>query len=133
MNGRLFVATVTALFVATSPLSAAEGFRESSRVGRALAGRVAGEPVNCISPSTIRSTTIVPGLGIVYHARGGKVYLNRPVSGRDSLDDWDVLVTEVRGGSVCAGEALKLVDPSTHIMTGLIFLGKFVPYSKIRN
>ncbi len=133
MNGRLFVATVTALFEATSPLSAAEGFRESSRVGRALAGRVAGEPVSCINPSTIRSTTIVPGLGIVYHARGGKIYLNQPVSGQSSLNDWDVLVTEIRGGSICNGEVVKLIDPSTHMLTGLIFLGKFVPYTKTRS
>lgn len=75
---------------------------------------------------------MLPGVGIVYHARGGTIYLNRPVSGQGSLDDWDVLVTEVRGGSICNGQPVKLVDPSSHAMTGLIFLGEFVPHRRTR-
>lgn len=132
MKGKAFTVGA-ALLAANSPLCAAEGVRDREELGRGLAGRVAGEPVPCIASSTIRSTTVVPDVGIVYRARGGKIYLNQPVAGQSSLNDWDVLVTEIRGGFICDRQLVKVVDPSTRIVTGLIFLGKFVPYTKRRH
>lgn len=132
MNAKWLMITAV-LLVANSALSAAEWRSDNEDLAPQLAGRTAGEPVSCINSSSFRSTTVIPGVGIVYRGRGGKVYLNEPISGGKSLNQWDVLVTEVRGGAICRGEVVKSIDPSTRMLTGLLFLGDFVPYTRTRN
>ena len=100
-----------------------------TKLAKALAGRVAGKPVNCINLRDIRSSTIFDRTAILYDA-GGKLYLNRPRSGASSLDNDDILVTKTNSSQLCSIDMVRLVDRTAHFPTGFVTLGEFVPYSK---
>ncbi|HEX9954288.1 MAG TPA: hypothetical protein VGB48_03620 [Allosphingosinicella sp.] len=94
-----------------------------------IAGKVEGAPVDCIDTSHIRSTRVIDKTAIVYEV-GRVTYVNRPASGARSLDQWDTLVTETHSSQLCSRDTVKLFDSSTRMQTGLVLLGKFVPYRK---
>lgn len=100
-----------------------------AKLTKALAGRVAGKPVNCITLSNIRSSTIYDKTAILYDA-GGKLYVNRPRSGASSLDSDSILVTKTIGSQLCSIDMVRLIDRTARFPTGFVSLGEFVPYSK---
>ena len=102
---------------------------DEAKLSKALAGRVAGTPVSCISLRDIRSSTIIDRTAIIYQV-GNKLYVNRPTGGASSLDDDDILVTKTGTNQLCSIDVVHLVDRSTHFPSGFVNLGKFVPYSK---
>jgi len=121
-----------ALMVAASPAAAAPADRAAAaeaKLAKALEGRVAGEPVRCISQRNIRSTRIIDRTAILYEV-GGKLYLNRPDAGASTLDDDDILVTKTNGTQLCDMDIVRLVDRSGHFPRGFVNLGQFVPYAK---
>ena len=59
-----------------------------------LAGRVAGEPVQCIDLHRVRSSQVINDTAIIYDA-GSVLYVNRPGNGADSLDRNDTMVTRL--------------------------------------
>lgn len=102
-----------------------------ARLAREIHGRVAGEPVDCLSLRRIRSSRIIDRTAIVYDV-GGTIYVNRPRSGAESLDRWDTLVTDTHSSQLCNIDVVKLYDASIGMQTGFVFLGEFVPYRKPR-
>jgi hypothetical protein len=115
---------------AALPLSAASAERltPEAKLEKALEGRVAGEPVDCINIRDVRSSRIINDTAIVYDA-GNTLYVNRP-AGRESLDQWDVLVTKLHNSRLCSRDVVELYDPAARMQTGFVFLGEFVPYRK---
>lgn len=114
-----------------APAYAAERNPEAE-LSRAIQGRAAGEPVDCIDLNRVRSTRIIDDTAIVYDA-GSVVYVNRPRSGAESLDRWDTLVTRLWSGSrLCSIDTVRLVDTSSRMTTGVVFLGEFVPYRRVQ-
>lgn len=128
---RKILMTLTALAALSAAPASAERQSPEAQLAGIIDGRVAGEPQSCITVRNMNSQ-IVPGAGIVYEA-GGTVYVNRLRSGRDSLDRFDVLVSEIRGGQLCSGETIRLMDSSTHMLSGIVFLDDFVPYRRVRS
>ncbi len=118
------------LLLATSA-SAAPRLSPEAKLARALDGRVAGEPVNCISLGRVRSSRIIDDTAILYEA-GSTIYVNRPRAGRESLDRWDTLVTKLFTSQLCSTDVIHLYDTSARMQTGLVFLGEFVPYKRVR-
>lgn len=113
--------------------AAAAGDREAkaqARLTKALEGRVAGEPVRCISLSNVWSTEIIDNQAILYKAAGGRVYVNTPRFGREFLDDDDILVSESWGSQLCNLDKVRLVNRGARFETGFVGLGEFVPYTK---
>lgn len=104
--------------------------KAEAQLAKKLEGRVAGEPVRCISLPTIRSSTVIDGVGIVYDS-GNTLYVNRPANGASTLDDDDILVTNTTGTQLCDLDIVRLVDRGTRFQTGFVGLGKFVPYKKV--
>jgi hypothetical protein len=102
-----------------------------TRLARELEGRVAGKPVDCIDLRQVRSSRIIDRTAIVYDA-GGTLYVNRPEAGRESLDHWDTLVTRTHSSRLCSIDTVNLYDTSARMQTGVVFLGDFVPYRKIK-
>lgn len=96
-----------------------------------LANRTAGTPVSCISLTRSRSSQVIPGRAIVYRD-GGTLYVNRPQSGAESLDDNSILVTRSIGTQLCRGEAVNLIDRGAGFQRGFVLLGDFVPYRKVK-
>lgn len=124
---------VTPLLLAAAmlaaPATAARRDPPELKLQKLLAGRVAGQPVNCISLSDARSSEIIDGKAIVYRV-GGRLYVNEPRSGAAQLDDDDVLVTRTSGSQLCSIDSVQLLDRSARIPHGFVVLGKFVPYTK---
>lgn len=105
--------------------------RGEAELERALAGRVAGEPVDCISLFGSSSSQVIDNTAILYRV-GGTIYVNRPRAGADSLDRDDTLVTRLFGDSrLCNIDTIRTVDLRTGFMTGIVFLGEFVPYRRV--
>lgn len=119
------------LLLAATPGYAAPRMNPEEELSRALAGRVAGEPVSCINLRNIRSSRIIRDTAILYEA-GSVVYLNRPTSGRESLDDWNILVTRTHSSQLCSIDVVTLIDRGSNFYSGSIFLGEFVPYRRVR-
>ena len=125
------VLAATALLSLAPSAQAGPRLSPEEQLAKALEGRVAGEPVRCISYSRINSSRIIEGAAIIYDA-GGTLYVNRPDSGAEALDDNDILVTRLHGSQLCDNDVTELVDRSSRMMSGLVFLGEFVPYKKVK-
>jgi hypothetical protein len=100
------------------------------RLAKILDGRVAGEPVNCISLFDSRTQQVIDKTAIVY-GNGSTIYVNRPSNARD-LDDDDVLVSDIRGSSqICNVDIVRLHDRSGGWYRGFVGLEQFVPYRRV--
>lgn len=107
--------------------------RATAELAKALEGRVAGKPVDCLNLRDIRSTQIIDRTAIIYETRGGTIYVNKPEGGANSLDKWDVLVTDTHSTQLCDVDIVRLFDTGSRIETGFVNLGEFVPYRKAKN
>lgn len=126
---RKFLALLAAgTLVGIAPAQAAAPDPEA-QLARAIEGRVAGEPVDCVDLHRVRSTQVIPNTAIIYDA-GRTIYVNRPRSGADSLDRWDTMVTRLYSSRLCSIDTVRMIDPTTHMLTGIVFLGDFVPYQR---
>jgi hypothetical protein len=114
-----------------TPVVAAPRDTPELRLQKVLAGRVAGKLTDCISLSSVNSTQIIGGRAIIYKA-GGKVYVNEPRSGAETLRDDDILLTQTFGSQLCSIDSVKLLDRGARFQRGFVTLGKFVPYSLVK-
>lgn len=101
-----------------------------AELAKMLEGRVAGEPVKCLSNFTLRDSTVIDRTAIVYRS-GSTLYVNRPRSGADRLDDDDILVTQLTGSQLCNIDKIDLVDRGSRMWSGFVMLGDFVPYKRV--
>lgn len=116
------------LLAAALPANAARVDPET-RLAKALEGRVAGKPVDCIRQQQIQSTQIFEKTAILYKT-GSTWYVNRPESGRNFLNRDDILVTNTHSPNLCSIDIVRLLDSGTRMSSGSLGLGKFVPYTK---
>ena len=124
----LLIAAVTL----ATPAVAAHRDNPEIQLQKALAGRVAGKPTNCITLSGVNSTQIIDGKAIIYRD-GSRLYVNVPRSGADTLRDDDILVTRTFGSQLCSIDMVRLIDRSSRFPRGFVSLGQFVPYTKVKN
>jgi len=110
------------------PTANAKGEAELAKM---LEGRVAGEPVRCVSTSSLGQSTVIDKTAIVYRV-GSKLYVNRPRGGADQLSDDEILVTKVYGSQLCNIDKIDLVDRTSQMWSGFVVLGDFVPYTKVK-
>ncbi len=111
--------------------SAQKGGKDGeAELAKAIAGRTAGKPVDCINLRDIRSSKIIDGTAIVYEMNNGVKYVNRPRTGAETLDWTDVLVTETTLSQLCRIDTVRLYDTGIRSVTGWVGLGEFVPYPK---
>ena len=100
-----------------------------ARLARMLDGRVAGEPVRCITTFRNNSPQIIDRVALV-HDEGDTIYVARPERPR-SLDSQDILLIERFSSSqLCASDHMRTIDRTGGFMTGLLFIKEFVPYTK---
>lgn len=105
--------------------------KQAAVLDKQLAGKVAGEPINCLSPVDARSPMRVSDNVLLYRVSKNKVYRNDLAGGCPGLArDDDIMVTRSYGGTqLCSGDIFKLVDRSSGMWTGSCSFGKFVPYT----
>ena len=130
--------TVAAVLAAATLLSLSVAADARSRMApeeklaKLLDGRVAGEPRDCIYLPSIHGSRIIDRTAIVYDA-GRTLWVNRPRIGAESLDDNDILVTDIHGSGsqLCSIDIVRLHDQSSFFYSGFVGLGEFVPYRKV--
>jgi hypothetical protein len=122
---------IAAGLAALSAAAPAASPDREEQLERALRGRVAGEPVHCIDMSRVTGSTIIPGTAVIYDA-GSVLYVNRPDSGAESLDRWDILVTRLYTSQLCNTDTVDLIDQGSQAFSGILFLGDFVPYRRVQ-
>lgn len=120
----------TLLAALAMPASAAVQKDGEAELAKAVAGRTAGKPVDCINLRDIRSSKIIDGTAIVYEMNNGVKYVNRPRTGAETLDWTDVLVTETTLSQLCRIDTVRLYDNGLRMVTGWVGLGDFVPYPR---
>lgn len=121
---------IAAVALAT-PAVAARRDTPDVQLQKALAGRVAGTPTDCISLTGVDSSQIIDGKAIIYRV-GSRLYVNEPTAAAESLRDDDILVTETFGSQLCSIDVVHLVDRASRFPRGFVSLGKFVPYTKAK-
>ena len=131
---RKLIPLLTAALVLGAGVGAAQARERDpeAQLARLVQGRVAGEPVSCIDLFRVRSSHVVPGTAIVYDA-GSIVYVNRPRNGAEELNRFDTLVTRTPSTQLCSVDVIHTVDLTSNTLTGVVFLGDFVPYRRIRH
>jgi hypothetical protein len=129
-----YIATIiAAAAIAAMPATATamERMAPEERLAKLLEGRVAGEPQDCISLSTVTSSQVIDKTAIVYRV-GGTLWVNRPEGGAESLDDGDILVTKLSGSQLCRIDTIQLQHRGSNMYSGFVSLGKFVPYRRAK-
>ncbi len=121
------IAAVSLLAAGSAASATPDGATE---LARALEGREAGEPVECINLAQVRNTRVIEETAIVYRI-GSTLYVNRPRAGADALDRWDTQVTRTPSNRLCSTDTVRMIDPNSRILRGTVFLGQFVPYRRI--
>jgi hypothetical protein len=93
-------------------------------------GRTAGRPVACIPAQVSERLKIIDRTAVVYDG-GRTIYVAKPRDPR-TLDTNDILVINRFGSQLCKTDVVRTVDRSSGFMTGVVFLGDFVPYTSKR-
>lgn len=113
----------------TVPVAAGNVNRGEEKLAKLLEGRVAGEPVRCISTMGRDNPQIIDRVALV-QGRGATIYVARPSDPR-VLDSRDILLIERFSSSqLCAHDHMRMVDRHNGFVTGVVFLDDFVPYTK---
>lgn len=121
-------AAATALFAAPA-LEAKTKLTGEERLAKMLEGREAGEPVSCIGLFDSHNLRTIDKTALVYK-RGGTIWVNRPAN-PEALGANDVLIIKRTGSQLCKMDHVTTADQSTHMFSGAVFLGDFVPYRKV--
>jgi hypothetical protein len=124
------ILTGAALALSAATGASAETLAEKgeARLARMLEGRVAGEPVSCISAMRNNDIRIIEHVGLVYDA-GTTIYVARP-SDPKVFGPWDVPIIERFGSQLCKHDINRTIDRSDGFVSHVVFLGDFVPYTK---
>lgn len=130
-----YVAASVALSMILCPvvISARPVEQAEAQIAKALDGRVAGKPTDCLLQSNIRTSRIIDQTAILYEMNDGTIYLNRPTSGAAFLDSANALVTDTHTSQLCSIDIVRLYDTTSRFQRGSIGLGPFVPYPKPHN
>ena len=128
---RNILASLAALSLVATAAQAAPRQTAEEKLAKALEGREAGKPVDCIYQRDIRSSRIFDRTAILYELSNGTYYLNRPDAGASSLSWGDVLVTDTHSSQLCSIDVVRLYTTHPWMQSGFVNLSKFVPYKKV--
>ena len=100
----------------------------TQKMANALAGRTAGQPVNCINERS--KMQILDDSTILFRDRG-IVYVQQPRGGCHGLSNGMSLIRSSFGTTrICSGDINQIVDVRTGFGTGACTYSEFVPYRK---
>jgi hypothetical protein len=121
----VFALTAATAHAADKPTRAA---KSEARLAEMLKGRKAGEPVSCIPEFQASRIEVIEGVAMVY-GMGKTIYVAKP----DRPESWrwdDIMVVKRTGGQLCNTDIIHTVDRMSGFTTGVVFMSKFVPYTK---
>jgi hypothetical protein len=100
------------------------------RLAHMLEGRIAGQPMRCISEfSRGRDVQVIDRVGVVYDA-GDTIWVAR-AHDPDALRDRDILVVDrMSGGQLCRDDIKRTIDRYEGNLKSVVFVSDFVPYRR---
>lgn len=104
--------------------------KQAARLEAALDGKVAGEPVSCVSRYPSSSLTAISESVLLYRVSGRLAYRNDLIGSCTGLGRGDTLVIRPTGSGsqYCRGDIVRSADLVTGSITGGCALGSFTPY-----
>ena len=102
--------------------------KQAARLEAALEGKVAGEPVSCVSRYPGASLTAVSESVLLYRVSGRLFYRNDLIGSCTGLGRGDTLIIKPTGSQYCRGDIARSADLVTGSVTGGCALGSFTPY-----
>lgn len=128
----LFIFPLLALASCATP-NESSSENAQRQLARALEGRVAGTPVNCVSTSRLGGPQIIDNRTILYRESGRRVWRNDLPDDCPFLRDDRILVVELHGSSMCRNDTFSVLDRGgLRIPLGKCRLGQFTPYDRPR-
>jgi hypothetical protein len=131
MNLRIssLAAALTAALLVSSTAPAKPGNEKSAEaLAKALAGRTAGAPVDCINERS--RMQIIDDQTILFRDRS-IIYVQQPIGGCHGLSNNMSLIRNAFGTTrICSGDINRIVDIRTGFGTGACTYSDFVPYRK---
>jgi hypothetical protein len=124
--------TVTAALMLSScattgdSVSTAPDVTRDPAVARALAGKVAGTPVNCLSLIESRNSQTYRGT-IIYRVNRDLSYVNT-LNNCPILNEDRIPVTRSYGDKLCRGDIVEFIDRTLGTPFGGCAMGDFIPY-----
>ncbi|MDQ3246047.1 MAG: hypothetical protein M3Q52_03980 [Pseudomonadota bacterium] len=117
----------------TAPQAPVYNARAEAELQKALIGKVAGAPLDCLQRSRTQDMIRIDGNTILFRDGRNRIYRNEINGVCDGLDrSSTALVTRNLGGGgqLCRGDIAQVVDTSTGMTVGSCSLGDFVPYTR---
>lgn len=110
--------------------AAAPAAPRKDALAEALAGRVAGKPVDCVEHSRLDGPQIIDEKTLIYRESGRRIWRNDLIAACPGLRPMDTLVVDVFGSQLCRNDHFRSVSPGMTIPGAICLLGKFTPYDK---
>ena len=105
--------------------------RGEARLTQALAGKVAGRPVDCLPTYRSGDLVRVDDNTALFRDGPNRVYRNELHGFCNGLgDDSNTLVTTSHSGRLCRGDIARVVDLPSGMTVGSCVIGDFVPYTR---
>jgi hypothetical protein len=130
-TSRLLIAATVLIFAGAAANSADKPTRlekSEARLAEMLKGRTAGEPMSCIPEIHSGRVEVLEGVAMVY-GQGKTLYVAKPDL-MNSMQWDDIIVVKRTGGQLCNTDIIRTVDRMSGFTTGVVFMSKFVPYTK---
>jgi len=97
-----------------------------------LAGRVAGEPVECLANFETNATAqIIDARTIAYSRTANRTWITHPQGACTGLQPFRTLVVERRGSQLCSGDRFRTISATSSVPSGQCRFGRFTPYDKV--
>jgi hypothetical protein len=110
--------------------AAAPAAPREDALASALAGRVAGTPVDCVDHARLGGPQIIDEKTLIYRESGRRIWRNDLIGSCPGLRPMDTLIVDVFGSQLCRNDHFRALTPGTTIPSAICRLGKFTPYDK---
>lgn len=98
-------------------------------LAKAVEGRTAGKPLNCVSASFIGTPQIIDRDTLVYRS-GRTLYVNQLDVECPGLREGNTIVMEIHGSQICRNDSIRVLEPGSTIPGPYCRLGNFTPFKK---
>lgn len=110
--------------------AAAPAAPREDALASALAGRIAGTPVDCVEKSRLDGPQIIDEKTLIYRESGRRIWRNDLIGECRGLKPMDTLIVDIFGGQLCRNDHFRALTPGLTIPGPYCRLGKFTPYDK---
>lgn len=109
----------------------AQDMSGDAELAKAIEGRTAGAPLNCVSASFIGTPQITDRDTLVYRS-GRTLYVNQLDVACPGLREGNTIVMEIHGSQICRNDSIRVLEPGSTIPGPYCRLGNFTPFKKAK-